>query len=135
MGLIDLSRVTKLREAVFTCGPDPKYAALSLQTITRHHTDLQQITIDTSYTLYTLDLDFVDCVEFVYEDGENMYQGWLEIDHILSQLRKSHSIRLKVWYSPPSEMDGMRARGYLRNLLPEVTMEGMVDLNKGDSEW
>jgi hypothetical protein len=120
---------------VFSCGPDPKWAAATLQTITHHHRNLQQITIDTAHTLCALDLGIVDSVEFVCENGEIMYQGWLEIDHVLSQLRKSHPVRLKVWYDPPFVVDGTRARGYIRNLLPEVTTEGIVDLIQGDYPW
>ena len=79
-----------------------------------------------------LDSGLADHVEFRHMDGETVHQMWLKLDHVLAQLRESRSIRLKIWYHPPSRMDKTRAKGYIKKLLPEVTTGGIVDIVEGN---
>ena len=59
--------------------------------------------------------------------GEATYQGWLELDRLLTYLWESHSSRLKVLYNVPSWVDGKFARRCMETLFPEVTTRGIVD--------
>lgn len=132
---IDLSNATKLKEVVVVAHLFPEWITASLQTITRNHRDLQKITIDISFPLFILDPEH-NLDEMVWPiNKEIVCQGWLEFDHVLSELQESHTIQLKVRYDRPDRMDTTRARNFARELLPEVTTIGRVHTFERVYEW
>ena len=126
--LINLSNATKLKEVVFGTHLDSRWITDSLPTIAHNCRDLQQVSINIPYVLYKLDPHLVDGVHFRHQAGETIHRWWLELDRRLAQLRESRPIRLKILYDSPGYMRGMRARGHVSALLPEVTTGGIVYL-------
>ena len=102
-GSIDLSKVIKLREAVFVCQRYPQWVAVTLQTLVSNHKDhkLRQISICASSVLYALDPGYTDPTYLRNVIGESTYQEWLGFDRILTHLLESQSTRLKVVYVTP----------------------------------
>ena len=98
---------------------------MSLKTITPSHRDLQQIAISIPGLYHQFDSNLADRMDL---------GGWLELDHLLIQLRESRSVRLRVLYNVPLWTDGTWTRGCIENLLPEATKRGIVDLVEG-CEW
>ena len=106
----------------FKCSSNPKWVALILRTLTPHHTNLQQITIDASYIFYArLGQDFSG-------HGPKGLLG-LELDHLLVQLWESHSVRLKVLYDTSLTTDREKAGTWVEQLLPELTAQEIVELD------
>ena len=98
MGPVCLSKAMNLKVVGFKCSSNPKWVALILRTLTPHHTNLQQITIDAPYIFYArLGQDFSGHGPKGLL-GETVCDAWLELDHLLAQLWESHSVRLKVLY-------------------------------------
>lgn len=128
---IDLSKATKLKEGEFVCHLDPKWIAGSLRTITHNHRDLKWIRIDIPHAFDRSGSGLNDLIRLTHAAGEGVYQRWLELDRILAQLQESHSIRLTVYYDPPTGMSRARVRGYMSNLLPVVMTRGIVELVQG----
>ena len=124
---IDLSRATKLKNAVFRCRKHPQWIATTLRTITCDHKDLQQIDVDVLWPQYQGNLDLVDPARMRVVLGGTSWAGWSELDRVLGQIWESYSIRLKVPYSAPA-IARERARGFMERLLPEVTRRGIVEL-------
>jgi hypothetical protein len=91
-GSVDLSKATKLSDAVFWCGKNPRWIATTLRTITPNHRGLQQISLNKYATLFTPDRGHVDLVSFRRRIGEAGYAGWSELDHILVQLWESQLV-------------------------------------------
>ena len=133
---IDLSKAVILKDVAFSCELDPRWVAMSLRTTTHNHRNLQRITLDAPSVLYgNPNPDPVDPSGVQQAIGGSTYQGWMELDRILVQLWESHSVHLKVLYSVPRGMAAMKARGFMENLLPEVTRRGVVDLAEGRHPW
>jgi hypothetical protein len=87
--------------------------ATALQTVTPQHQDFRQFTIHIPYYL-TLP-----------GAGANVRQ-WLDLDRLLVQFWKSHSLRPKVvWISRERECDPTDRLG---SLLPGITERGILDL-------
>ena len=107
---------------------DSRWITDSLPTISHNRGDLQQVSIHIPYALYQLDPHLVDGVHFRHQAGEIIHRWWLELDRCLAQLQESCPIRLEVLYNSPGYMRGMRARGHVSELLPEVTTGGMAHL-------
>jgi len=134
--LIDLSKATKLKDAVFTCGLNPQWVVMALRTVTPDHINLQQISLDASHTTLRLrNFNRVDPANIGDAIGETVYSEWLELDHLLVQLWESHLIHLKVLYNSPKWADRKRARSFVESLLPEVTTRGAVDLIGQRFRW
>ena len=125
---INLSKATKLQDVVFVCALDPEWIATSLGTIPRDHQGLQQITINPSDVFYYSSPGPAGFTDIRNVIGETLRRGWLELDRVLSLLRESHRIQIRVLYNIPSMVDQARARGYMEDLLPEVTTGGTVEL-------
>ena len=126
--LINLSNAPKLKELVLGTHLDPRWITDSLPTIANNCGDLQQVSINIPYALYKLDPHLVDGVHFRHQAGETIHRWWLELDRRLAQLQESRPIRLEILYDSPGYMRGMRARGHVSALLPEVTTGGIVYL-------
>jgi hypothetical protein len=96
-----------------------------LRTITRNHKNLQRITIDASNVADSDDFHSASPVEVL---GPTTCEGWLELDHLLAQLRESHSITLEITYGPDLSVDEDSARSWMGSLLPVVVGKGMAKL-------
>jgi len=134
-GSIDLSKATRLKDAVFTCGRNPQWVVMALLTVAPNRRNLQQISLDISHTVFCSDFNGVNLTKVRDAIGETAYAEWLELDHLLAQLCESHLVRLKVLYNSQLPMYGMRARNCAESLLPEVIMRGTVDLIGQRSRW
>ena len=107
---------------------DPEWIAMSLGTIPYGYRGLQQIAINPSDLLYCSSPGPAGFTDIRNVIGETLRRGWLELDRILSLLRVSHRIQIRVLYNIPSMVDQARARNYMGDLLPEVTTGGTVKL-------
>ena len=128
LGLIDLSKATELKDVVFICEFNPQWITVTLQTITRSHTNLQRVSIaapDVLYSAYFLGHNSANVLPAV---TEAIYRGWSELDLSLTRLRESHSARLEIRYGVPFSMDAESARSLMESFLPELTKRGSVEL-------
>ena len=114
MPLVDLSKLTKLKDVVFGC-PDIQRITMTLQTA--ESTNLEQITI-----IYPIDFGQVIM--------ESAYREWKDLDRLLLQFWVSYSIRPKIRYEQWNERRDLR--DVAPRLLPELTSRGAVDLIKVD---
>jgi len=122
---IDLSKAKRLKGITFACLKlDPHWITTALETITPGHSDLQEISIHMPYSA-ALDRDGVDIRQTI---GETVYGQWLDVDRLLVQFWDSRSIRPRV--VDPLMENGGGGMGHLlsRDLLPEITERGIVDL-------
>ena len=127
---MELSNAIKLKEVIFVFQNVPGWVSAMLRTITSNNRNLQQISLHTSGIHYS-----VSPIYFAIFNGENAWQGWLELDRILARLRESHSTQLKISYGVISSWDDVQtARSCMEALLPEVT-RGMVELVERRREW
>jgi hypothetical protein len=136
--LIDLSKATKLKDVVFCCGMRPRWVTTTLRTITPDHRNLQQISLETPFTLFhsghgpvdlvTFRHGPVDSATFRHRVGDAVGTEWPDLDHLLAQLWESHSIRPKVFYTVPSWLDKEVAGRCVESLLSEISKKGIVDL-------
>ncbi|KAF9645260.1 hypothetical protein BDM02DRAFT_3120483, partial [Thelephora ganbajun] len=121
---IDLSRATKLKEAVFR--PETLHViwlVLALQSITSEQRYLHQISIYVHFFPSFID-DPANLGRIVRED---IYRQWAELDRILVQLWESYGIRPKVVYSVERDREEMMCRR-IGSLLPEITERGIIEL-------
>ena len=136
---IDLSKATKLREVAFPCESSPQWVTKTLQTVSRDHRKLQQISLDATHALRAVNSDRFIPADPTRAIGEAAYQEWLELDRSIARLWESHSIRLKAEHDAATFGNEMEvkdeARKCLECLLPEVTDRGIVDLVKRKSQW
>lgn len=118
----------KLKDVTLTC-TNTRWIAAVLRKLKHGHIDLQQITIDICGLLRHPDFDrsIADPRNAI---GEETYEKWLELDHLLAQLWESHSIRLKVLYNAPPSMSPVRARGWIECLFPEIVERGIAELTE-----
>ncbi|KAF9644813.1 hypothetical protein BDM02DRAFT_843031 [Thelephora ganbajun] len=114
---IDLSKATKLRNAIFRAGSlNIAWITLVLQTISPGHRDLRQISIHVRRAPVLATVD---------DDKRQAIGGqWLNLDRLLVQFWESHSIRTKVVCETPGQGVGE----HIGRLLPEVTKRGTIDL-------
>lgn len=90
---IDLTRATKLKDAVFRPrSPNVEWITMALQTITQQHRDLRQVSIHIYHKsdLATAGANIKQTI------GEQIYGQWSDLDHLLNQYWESRSVRLKV---------------------------------------
>ena len=60
---------------------------------------------------------------------EDTYTQWADLDRVLVQLWQSYSIRTKLVYAARGEPEAdERVCGFAKNLLPETTKGGAIDL-------
>jgi hypothetical protein len=118
---INLSKATRLTDVAFRFLLNPQWVTTTLRTVTPDHRGLRQIS-----------LDFSIGARFQYANPggaeEAVRTQWSELDHLLTQLWESHSIRPKVLYNIPPQ----RARIRVGALLPETMTRGIVDLVERD---
>ena len=132
---IDLSKATKLKDVLIWCDESPQWVVRTLRTITNNHKNLQRISFDASYTFCDgANVSPGNPVGFTLDIGVD-HREWLEFDHVLVQLRESHSIRPKFSYTIPAWMDGTGVGSNLKKLLPKATARGVVDLVQEREEW
>jgi len=100
---------------------------MTLETITLHHQDLQQLSIH-----------IPQIVSYIaHEDGAALEQNevvdvgvqWPDLDHLLLKFWDSRSIRPKI--VGPRVRNGRGTRDWVGNLLPELTKRGIIDLVGG----
>ena len=121
---IDLSKATKLRDAVFRlASPTITWIIMALQTITSKHRDFQQISIHFPHN-YTL-IDIPDPGTNIFTGAT--YRQWSDLDRLLVQFWESRSIRPKVIRSTPSKENSAMGE-CIEYLLPEITRRGILDL-------
>jgi len=122
--LFDLSKATKLEDAVFRPGcMSVDWITLALRAITPEHRDLRRISVDLPYYLaYThVDGDLSQAL------GEGVLEQWLVLDRTLAHLWESLSIHTNVLW-PKGKWDGIMG-DYAECLLPEMAKRGMVTIN------
>jgi hypothetical protein len=93
---------------------------MALQTITSKHRNLRQITIRMPRHLAYLEI----LANGTQSAKKVASEQWLDLDRLLVQLSESRSIR------PRFMSTGRGARAEMRDLLPEITERGMIDLIK-----
>lgn len=125
---IDLSKATKLKNLSFVCESDPQWISATLKTVTLKHRELQAISINPRWILFSLDPDHIDPAYLRRLIGESACQGWSEADHLLARLSELCPFRLKVQYTFPSFISGEGAKQLMEGLLPEVSVRGVVDM-------
>ena len=124
--MIDLSKATKLKEAVFEfCDSSDAQAAWITKTITPGHQDFQQISIHLLPHSHTSG----DVRQAV---GEEIYYQWMDLDNTLVRLSDSHGIRMKVTISQlyneePTQEDTEAVRQQIEGLLPQMAEKGLID--------
>ena len=130
LGELSGSGATKLKDVRFDCERDTQWVVAVLRSLARNHMNLQKIAIYVDYILNGPDrADYYDDpVNIRLAIGEANYQGWLELDHLLAQLRESHLIKLEVMYTSPYHAGRERARNCMESLLPETSARGLIDL-------
>ncbi|KAF9644822.1 hypothetical protein BDM02DRAFT_3190267 [Thelephora ganbajun] len=117
---IDLSRATKLKEAVFRSNTlRVAWLVLALQSITSEHRYLHQISIHVP--------EVPDLASHRRAVSEVTHRQWMDLDRILVQLWESHGIRLKVMYFVTEEKKGIQ-RERIGGLLPKITERGVIEL-------
>jgi len=97
---------------------------MALQTITKEHRDLRQVSIDVDSS----DISSITCVGDNIRKmlGEQIYGQWLDLDQFLDQFLGSPPIRPKVVCIVP---EGLHDMGdHFRCLLPVLTKRGKIDL-------
>ena len=132
---VDLSKATRLREAVFRpTSLVVEWVAMTLKTITHNHRNLQQVSIHVPDEPYDPGLDSGEPAQVRFTVREDVCEQWLELDRLLARLLESHSIRLKIQhYTRPEEREEQSS--WMDALLPEVTRRGIVDLVRRDSRF
>ena len=116
MPLLDLSKLTKLKDVVFGCtGSDIQRITMTLQTA--ESINLEQITIHSP-------------TAFRKPIVESAYREWRDLDRLLLQFWTSRSIRPKIGYKDGEE--GIDLRYLVPRMLPELTSRGIVDLVEYD---
>jgi len=118
--LLDLSKATKLREAVFRHGSkNVEWITMALQTITSEHRDLRQISVYVPFHLTGGDIR--------QHIGEVPF-GWLsDLDGLLVQLWESRSIRPTVGCVRQGGQE-QSVEYPIGCLFPEATKRGIIDL-------
>ena len=128
--LLDLSGATKLRNVVFTCGPESRQSGWiteALGTLTSEHKNLLQISILIPWPRhFTIDGDRI-----TIKCAEDPGSRWWLLDHFLAKFLDSRSVRLEVMcpevnFRTDIRMKGMRDWAVL--LLPEATKRRAVDI-------
>ena len=110
MPLVDLSKLTKLKEVVFWY-PEIQRITVTLQTA--ESINLEQIIIHSAPA-------------FSMPIVESGYRKWQDLDRLLLQFWISRSIRPQIKFK--SEKDGCDLRSAAPRLFPELTSRGIVDL-------
>jgi hypothetical protein len=96
---------------------------MALETITAEHKYLKQISIYTSFRFSPFgDPTNGNARQAV---GEEAYGRWMDLDHILVQLWALHVVRVKVYSAEGKEGEKCE---FIRELLPEITKRGVIDL-------
>ena len=121
---IDLSKATKLRDAVFQPGSlNVEWVSKALRTITPIHQDFRRISISMHRDLNLTQPD-VDVRETI---GERIYGQWSDLDRLLVQFWESRLIRPEVIWAMVEKKRKV-TRDSIGCLLPEITKRGIIDL-------
>ena len=121
---LDLSKATKLRDAVFRPGTlHVGWISLILQAITSKHRDLRRISVGLPLFLHHL-RDDQDLIQIV---GEGFLGQWWDLDRILVRLWESFSIRPNVM----GRLEGSQG-DYLVRALPETAKRGMITVDPNE---
>ena len=116
---IDLSKATKLRDAVFQpTSMTVTWVVMTLRTITTEHRDLQQILIHAPHDEEPI--------------GETICRQWSDLDCLLVQFWESHSIRPKVVLDAAMRSGRKNVKSSIGFLLPEITKGGIIDFVEPD---
>ncbi|KAF9644817.1 hypothetical protein BDM02DRAFT_843190 [Thelephora ganbajun] len=117
---IDLSRATKLKEAVFQSKTlHVTWLVLALQSITPKHIYLHQIAIHVP--------EIPNLFGHGWITSEMIYRQWTDLDRVLVQLWESYGIRPKVMHSVTEKKKEIQ-RERIGDLLPEITERGIIEL-------
>ena len=128
---IDLSKATGLKDLAFEWdSSNPQWVAMTFQTVTKYHRNLQRISLETTWERHGSEGDSDDPSDLEREIGETSHQGWSELDKVLVQLRESQLIRLGVVFNVPTSVRGKRTAFWVERLLPEAMARGIIDLNE-----
>ena len=125
---INLSKATKLEKVVFFCEPNPQWVVMALQTITRNHKNLRQVSIMASKVLGRLRYGSINPANVKRWVGKTTYRAWLELDRILTQLWESHTTCPKIMYDLSHPVPVVVTRSCMGVLLPELVKRGLVKL-------
>jgi hypothetical protein len=114
---VDLSKTTKLKEAVFRLGGQhPAWVDMTLKTIASEHRDLRQISIYVPFRNVFVQ-ERTNAREFV---GEESYGQWMALDRTLTQLWESLAVYTEVLCNTKDE----KSCEIIRGLLPETMESG-----------
>jgi len=120
---VDLSKVTRLRDAVFRPGSKTvDWITMALQTITPEHRDLRQISVYLPYHLTHLRVG-ANSGRYLEEETS---REWVDLDHFLVQFWELRSIRPRVGCARQGE-EGQNVEHSIGFLLPEATKRGIID--------
>jgi len=121
---IDLSRTTKLRDAIFRPRSlNVGWITRALQAITYKHRDLRQILIYMFYSSFLAGIDG----DVGHTIGEEIHRQWLELDSILIQFWESRSIRPRLTYMTRAQ-ETQSMQDYFERLLPGTMKWRIIDL-------
>ena len=107
MPLVDLSKLTKLKNVVFGC---PYIQRITTTLRTAEFINLEQITIYSP-------------TNFGTPSVKSAYREWQDLDRLLLQFWTSRSLRPKIEYGGECDLIKLAPR-----LLPELTSRGAIDL-------
>ena len=110
MPLVDLSRLTKLKDVALWC-PEVQRITVTLQTA--ESINVEQIIIELTSTFRT-------------PLAGPAHRKWEDLDRLLLQFWTSHSIRPQIKLK--NEKYRSYSRGAVLTLFPELTGRGIVDL-------
>ena len=125
---VDLSKATKLAKAIFLLpSMNAKCITLALQTITRKHRNLRQISIHVPH-------ETLADIEATRAVGEQIRGQWSDLDYLLAHFWDSRSIRPKISCNAPRGGRG-KVNECVRRLLPEITRREIIDFTEWGGYW
>ena len=105
-----------------------KWITLALQSITRKHRDLRQISVDVPYDLTRTPLsrDVWGTVEDDISEtvGKGIFEEWLDLDRVLTHFLESLSVCPNVVWTKGKRDDVVGDR--IGCLLPEMMKRGLI---------
>ena len=122
--MIDFSSATKLKKVAlrFELG-SILWAAKALNTITREHRDLQEVSVHITFCSASPGFRSLGNARRIL--GEQNYAYWMKFDCLLLRLCEWHAICVKARFCIGNEEE---AREYAAGLLPETTKGGTTGL-------
>ena len=121
---IDLSKATKLRDAVFwPVSPTVAWIITTLETITPKHQDLRQISIQIPFNFFFINADAAANVRRII--GETNYKEWLDLDRLV-RFWESRLVHLRVTLDTSTGEIKQNIKCYVGCLLPEAMERGIL---------